>query len=50
MNLYKSDYHYTIILYLGTENYELLQRMITPIANELNDLVLNGLKDLNGKI
>ncbi|RIA80391.1 hypothetical protein C1645_838797 [Glomus cerebriforme] len=49
-NLYKSDNHYTIILYPGGENYELLQRMITPIVNELNDLVLNRLKDSNGKI
>jgi len=49
-NLYKANYHYTIILYPGTENYELLQRMIAPMASELNDLVLNGLKDLNGKI
>ena len=49
-NLYKSNYHYTVILYPGTENYELLQRMIAPVASELNDLVLNGLKDLNGKI
>ncbi|RGB27967.1 hypothetical protein C1646_797857 [Rhizophagus diaphanus] len=50
VNLHKSDYHYTIILYLGTENYELLQRMIEPISNELNDLVLNGLRDSNGTI
>ena len=50
VNLYKSDHHYTVILYPGTENYELLQRMIAPIANELNDLVLNGLKDSNGNI
>ncbi|EXX66917.1 hypothetical protein GLOIN_2v1764220 [Rhizophagus irregularis DAOM 181602=DAOM 197198] len=49
-NLHKSDYHYTIILYSGTENYELLQRMIEPISNELNDLVLNGLRDSNGTI
>ncbi|PKC52847.1 hypothetical protein RhiirA1_404360, partial [Rhizophagus irregularis] len=33
-----------------TENYELLQRMIEPISNELNDLVLNGLRDSNGTI
>ncbi|UZO24045.1 uncharacterized protein OCT59_016369 [Rhizophagus irregularis] len=49
-NLHKSDYHYTIILYSGTENYELLQRMIEPISNELNDLVLNGLRDSNENI
>uniref|UniRef100_U9TJU4 Uncharacterized protein n=1 Tax=Rhizophagus irregularis (strain DAOM 181602 / DAOM 197198 / MUCL 43194) TaxID=747089 RepID=U9TJU4_RHIID len=34
----------------GNENYILLQKMITPIAHELNDLVLNGLKDLNGTV
>ena len=49
-NLYKSNYHYTVILYPGTENYELLQRMVAPEANGLNNLVLNGFKDLNGKI
>jgi hypothetical protein len=50
VNLHKSDYHYTIILYPGTENYELLQKMIAPISSELNDLVLNRLKDSNGTI
>ncbi len=50
VNLYKADYHYTIILYPGTENYELLQRMIAPIASELDDLILNGLRDSNGTI
>ncbi|RIA97417.1 hypothetical protein C1645_814133 [Glomus cerebriforme] len=33
---------------MENENYILLQKMITPIAHELNNLVLNGLKDLNG--
>ena len=47
VNLYKADHHYTVILYPGTENYELLQRMIMPLSNELNDLVLNGLSDQN---
>ncbi|GBC37891.2 hypothetical protein GLOIN_2v1784176 [Rhizophagus irregularis DAOM 181602=DAOM 197198] len=50
VNLHKSDYHYTIILYSETENYELLQRMIELISNELNDLVLNGLRDSNDTI
>jgi hypothetical protein len=48
VNLYKADHHYTVILYPGNENYELLQRMITPLSNELNDLVLNGLSDQDG--
>jgi len=50
VNLYKANYHYTIILYPGTENYKLLQRMIAPIASELDDLILNGLRDSNGTI
>ncbi|CAB4415544.1 unnamed protein product [Rhizophagus irregularis] len=50
VNIYKAEHHYTIILFPGNENYILLQKMITPIAYELNDLVLNGLKDLNGTV
>ncbi|PKK75694.1 hypothetical protein RhiirC2_773302, partial [Rhizophagus irregularis] len=50
VNIYKAEHHYTIILFPGNENYILLQKMITPIAHELNDLVLNGLKDLNGTV
>ena len=50
VNIYRSDYHYTIVLCPGTENYELLRKMMEPVASELNNLVLNGLKDLNGKI
>lgn len=50
VNIYKAEHHYTIILFSGNENYILLQKMITPIAHELNDLVLNGLKDLNGTV
>ncbi|RIA97062.1 hypothetical protein C1645_814581 [Glomus cerebriforme] len=49
-NLYKSNYYYTIILYSETKNYKLLQRIMIPVASELNDLILNGLKDLNSKI
>ena len=49
-NLYKADYHYTILLYPGNESYELLQKVIAPMASELNDLVLNGLEDLDGRL
>ena len=36
-NLQKADYHYTIILYPGIENYEILQRVMAPMVSELND-------------
>ncbi|RIA88239.1 hypothetical protein C1645_826651 [Glomus cerebriforme] len=47
INLCKADYYYTIILYPETENYELLQRIIALITSELNNLILNRLKDSN---
>ncbi|GBB96803.1 hypothetical protein RclHR1_28380002 [Rhizophagus clarus] len=50
MNIQKSNYHYTIILYPSIEKYEILQEVITPMINKLNDLVINGLKDSTGKI
>ncbi|GBB95971.1 hypothetical protein RclHR1_26510002 [Rhizophagus clarus] len=50
MNIQKSNYHHTIILYPGIEKYEILQEVMTPMINELNDLVINGLKDSTGKI
>ncbi|GES90891.1 hypothetical protein GLOIN_2v1778530 [Rhizophagus clarus] len=34
----------------GIEKYEILQEVMTPIINELNDLVINGLKNSTGKI
>ncbi|RIA86924.1 hypothetical protein C1645_878362 [Glomus cerebriforme] len=34
----------------GGENYEILQRVMTPMVNELNNLVINGLRDSTGKI
>jgi hypothetical protein len=49
-NIQKSNYHYTVILYPGTENYKILQKVMIPIVDELNDLVINGLKDSTGKI
>ena len=49
-NIQKADYHYTIILYPGIENYEILQRVMAPMISELNDLVLNGLRDLTGTV
>src|SRR5438270_1293943 len=49
-NLHKVDYHYTILLYLDNESYELLQKIIVPMASELNDLVLNRLENLDGRL
>ncbi|RHZ77371.1 hypothetical protein Glove_180g104 [Diversispora epigaea] len=50
LNLQKSDYHFTVILYLGNENYETLQKVMEPMISELNDLSIHGLKDLTGKV
>ncbi|RHZ87972.1 hypothetical protein Glove_27g70 [Diversispora epigaea] len=50
LNLQKADYHFTIILYPGNENYETLQKVMKPMISELNDLTTNGLKDSTGKI
>ncbi|RHZ83410.1 hypothetical protein Glove_94g12 [Diversispora epigaea] len=50
LNLQKSDYHFTVILYPGNENYETLQKVIEPMISELNDLSIHGLKDLTGKV
>jgi hypothetical protein len=50
LNLQKADYHFTIILYPGNENYEILQKVMEPMINELNDLTTYGLKDSTGKI
>nr|CAG8564224.1 9403_t:CDS:2 [Entrophospora candida] len=47
-NIYKADFHYTTILYPGVENYEILQKVMEPMINELHNLVTNGLIDSNG--
>ncbi|CAG8714558.1 20982_t:CDS:2 [Gigaspora margarita] len=43
LNIHKAEFHYTIILYSGNENYEKLQKVMKPIINELHSLVNNGL-------
>nr|CAG8521639.1 7262_t:CDS:2 [Entrophospora candida] len=45
-NIYKADFHYTIILYPGVENYEILQKVMEQMINELHNLVTNGLISL----
>jgi hypothetical protein len=47
-NIHKPDFHYTIILYPGIENYEILQKVMKPMIDELHNLVINGLIDSNG--
>ncbi|CAG8798139.1 21166_t:CDS:2, partial [Cetraspora pellucida] len=42
-----ADSHYTIILYLGGENYEMLQKVMESMISELHNLITNGL-DSNG--
>ncbi|RHZ88086.1 hypothetical protein Glove_26g124 [Diversispora epigaea] len=48
LNIYKADFHYTIILYPGVENYEILHNVMEQMIDELNSLVLNSLIDSNG--
>ncbi|PKC58742.1 hypothetical protein RhiirA1_470515 [Rhizophagus irregularis] len=48
-NINKSDYHYTIVLYPGIENYEILEVMMAPFIQELDELKNNGLT-INGII
>ncbi|GES91624.1 hypothetical protein GLOIN_2v1809230 [Rhizophagus clarus] len=48
MNLFKSDYHYTIVLFSGTENYSTLKVVTTALIQELQKLsntgmVINGI-------
>jgi hypothetical protein len=47
-NIHKADFHYTIILYPGVESYEILQKVMEPMINELHSLVTNGLENSNG--
>lgn len=48
-NINKPDYHYTIVLYPGIENYEILEVMMAPFIQELDELKNNGLT-INGII
>ncbi|GBC10132.1 hypothetical protein RclHR1_09370002 [Rhizophagus clarus] len=44
MNLFnKSDYHYTIVLFLGTENYLTLKVVTTALIQELQELSNTGM-------
>ncbi|PKB94322.1 hypothetical protein RhiirA5_439062, partial [Rhizophagus irregularis] len=43
-NIHKPDHHYTTILFPGIESYELLEVMMSPFIQELNDLKNYGLK------
>ena len=37
-SLHKPDYHYTIVLYPGCEDYDSLSSVMTPFCNDLRDL------------
>ena len=39
-----ADYHYTTVLYLGTENYDTLEFILSPLLNELQSFKENGLE------
>ncbi|PKK74405.1 hypothetical protein RhiirC2_774837 [Rhizophagus irregularis] len=43
-NIHKPDHHYTTVLFPGIENYELLEIMMMPFIQELDDLKNYGLK------
>ncbi|CAG8834673.1 44468_t:CDS:2 [Gigaspora margarita] len=43
LNIHKAKFHYMIILYPGNENYEILQKVMELMINELHSLVNNGL-------
>ncbi|GES78988.1 hypothetical protein GLOIN_2v1809230 [Rhizophagus clarus] len=43
MNLFKSDYHYTIVLFLGTENYSTLKVATVALIQELQELSNTGM-------
>jgi hypothetical protein len=42
-NIYTPDYHYTVVLFPGIEKYEILEIMMAPFIQELDDLKSNGL-------
>ncbi|PKC58310.1 hypothetical protein RhiirA1_471167 [Rhizophagus irregularis] len=41
--IYTPDYHYTVVLFSGIEKYEILEIMMAPFIQELDDLKSNGL-------
>ncbi|GES91546.1 hypothetical protein GLOIN_2v1809230 [Rhizophagus clarus] len=43
MNLFKSNYHYTIVLFPGTENYLTLKVATTALIQELQELSNTGM-------
>lgn len=43
-NIYKPDYHYTVVLFPGVEKYELFEVIMAPFIQELDDLKNYGLK------
>jgi len=42
-NIYVPDRHYTTVLFSGNEKYEILETMMAPFIQELDDLKNNGL-------
>ncbi|CAG8508882.1 7150_t:CDS:2, partial [Scutellospora calospora] len=46
-NLYNPNYHFTLLLYPGIEQYTILEIALAPLIADLNDLV-NGLVDKQG--
>ncbi|RIB29089.1 hypothetical protein C2G38_2156340 [Gigaspora rosea] len=48
LNIHKADFYYTLILYPGVENYEILKKVIDSLIVELNNLMTNRLVDSNG--
>ncbi|RIB00569.1 hypothetical protein C2G38_2233817 [Gigaspora rosea] len=48
LNIHKADFHYTLILYPGVENYDILKKVMKPFIVELNNLTTNELVDSNG--
>ena len=43
MNLFKLDYHYTTVLFPGTENYPTLKVAVNALIQELQELSNNGM-------
>lgn len=48
LNIHKADFHYTVILYPGVENYDVLKTVMKPFIDELNSLTTDGLVDSGG--
>ena len=43
-NIHIPDRHYMTLLFPGTENYEILEVIMAPFIQELDDLKTNGLR------